>query len=519
MIAFIIRRILNMIPLLFIISIFTFFVIQVPPGDFFDTMQAEIASSGSSQDAATFNILRQRYGLDEPFHVQYMRWVQGWPQGDFGWSMAWSAPVLPLVMDRMLYTILLGGFALIITISYAIPVGIYSANHQYSIGDNFFSLFGFLGLSLPGFLLALFWLFVGALIFHIDVGGTTSAEFSEAPMSLAKLYDMWNHFWPAAIILGLASTAQMQRIMRGSMLDTMNQQFITTARAKGLKERTVVNRYGVRVAINPMISVMALEIPEDHLIICSGRHRTVATDNWTAFSPCATDPGYVSRWDFSPVHGAPTDGFQSSCRHRAGLGRSKDCLRIMSTTFDPQDLYDLYRDLDTQLAKERYAELEEGQIAKNEDENRYSLSQRQLMWRKFVRNRAALIGGIVIVTLYIVALFANFVAPYTLTTRFRDRLYLAPQRVHIFDEGRIAPFVYRATTKLDIQTFEQVTVTDYNQKDYIKFFVHGEPYTLFGFIETDRHLFGAEDSVVNILGTEAQGRYMFTRIVIGSQSH
>ncbi len=262
MIAFIIRRILNMIPLLFIISLFTFFVIQIPPGDFFDTMQAEIASSGSSQDAATFNILRERYGLDEPFYKQYVKWVQGWPEGDFGWSMAWSAPVLPLVMDRMIYTILLGGFALIVTISYAIPVGIYSATHQYSFGDNFFSLIGFLGLSLPGFLLALFWLFLGALVLHIDVGGVSSQEYAELPMSPAKLWNMWQHFWPAAIILGLASTAQMQRIMRSSMLDTMNQQFITTARAKGLKERTVVRQYGVRVAINPMISVFALEIPK-----------------------------------------------------------------------------------------------------------------------------------------------------------------------------------------------------------------------------------------------------------------
>jgi peptide/nickel transport system permease protein len=262
MLAFIIRRILNMIPLLFVISIMTFFLIQLPPGDFFDTMQAEIATSGSTQDAATFNILRERYGLDEPFHVQYLRWIQGWPQGDFGWSMAWSAPVLPLVMDRMLYTILLGGFALIITISYAIPVGIYSANHQYSVGDNAFSLIGFLGLSLPGFLLALFWLFLGALVLRVDVGGVMSAEFANQPMSWEKLWDMWQHFWPAAVILGLASTAQMQRIMRSSMLDTMNQQFITTARAKGLRERTVVNRYGVRVAINPMISVLALEIPK-----------------------------------------------------------------------------------------------------------------------------------------------------------------------------------------------------------------------------------------------------------------
>src|SRR5690606_30159839 len=171
-------------------------------------------------------------------------------------------PVWPLVRDRLAYTLLLGFFSLLITVSYAIPVGIYSATHQYSFGDNFFSFIGFLGLSLPGFLLALFWMFLGALVLRIDVGGVMSSAYSNAPMSMEKLLDMWNHFWPPALILGLASTAQMQRIMRSSMLDVMSQQFITTARAKGLAERTVVSKYGVRVAINPMISVLALEIPK-----------------------------------------------------------------------------------------------------------------------------------------------------------------------------------------------------------------------------------------------------------------
>lgn len=262
MVAFIVRRLFYMIPLLFIVSVITFFIIQLPPGDFFDSMQSEIASQGASQDAATFQILRERYGLDQPLYVQYFRWVQGWPEGDFGWSLAWNAPVWPLVRDRLLYTVLLGGFALLITITYAIPVGIYSATHQYSWGDNALSLIGFLGLSLPGFLLALFWMFLGALVLRIDVGGVISSEFSDMPMSWDKLMNLWNHFWPPAIILGLASTAQMQRIMRSSMLDVMGQQYITTARAKGLKERQVVSKYGVRVAINPMISVLALEIPK-----------------------------------------------------------------------------------------------------------------------------------------------------------------------------------------------------------------------------------------------------------------
>ncbi len=262
MIAYILRRLLAMIPLLFLVSVFTFLIIQLPPGDFFDTMQAEIATSGSSQDAATFQVLRMRYGLDQPAYVQYWRWVQGWPEGDFGWSMAWNAPVLPLVMNRLVYTMILGTFALIITVTYAIPVGVYSATHQYSFGDNFSSFFGFLGLSLPGFVLALFWMFFGALILHIDVGGVMSSEYAGQPMSWDKLVDMWQHFWPPAVILALASTAQMQRIMRSSMLDVMGQQYITTARAKGLREATVTNKYGVRVAINPMISVLALEVPK-----------------------------------------------------------------------------------------------------------------------------------------------------------------------------------------------------------------------------------------------------------------
>lgn len=262
MLAFILRRLLSMIPLLFIVSVITFFIIQLPPGDFFDTMQADIAQQGSAQDSQIYQVLRVRYGLDQPLHIQYLRWIQGWPEGDFGYSLGWNSPVWPLVHDRLAYTVLLGAFSLLITVTYAIPVGIYSATHQYSLNDNLLSLGGFLGLSLPGFLLALFWMFLGALVLRIDVGGVMSPEFSGEPMSWEKFVDLWNHFWPPALILGLASTAQMQRIMRSSMLDVMGQQYITTARAKGLKESQVVNKYAVRVAINPMISVFALEIPK-----------------------------------------------------------------------------------------------------------------------------------------------------------------------------------------------------------------------------------------------------------------
>lgn len=189
----------------------------------------------------------------------------------------------------------------------------------------------------------------------------------------------------------------------------------------------------------------------------------------------------------------------------------------MSYSEESEKLFELYKDLDTELAKERYAEIDETEVAGREDEHRYSLSQWQLMWRKFLRNRAAVIGGVIILALYLMALFGDFIAPYTLTTRFSDRIYLAPQRVYLIDEGRFAPFVYGAETQLDLDTFERVTVTDYDTKYYIKLFVEGEPYKLWGLFELTTHLYGAEEGVVNILGTEAQGRDMFTRIVKGSQ--
>lgn len=262
MAAYIIRRIVVMMVTLFIVSIITFIIIQLPPGDFFTTLQAEIAETGGGQDKETVKKMQERYGLDKPLYVQYIRWVSGFPKGDFGWSLEWNSPVLPIVLGRMGYTILVGALALVFMLALAVPIGIYSATHQYSASDHALSLLGFLGLSLPGFLLGLLWMYIGIVILHIPVGGTISREFADAPWTLAKSLDYLNHLWPPAIILGLASTAQLQRIMRGSLLEVMGQQYITTARAKGLKEGKVIRKYGVRVAINPLISVMAMEIPK-----------------------------------------------------------------------------------------------------------------------------------------------------------------------------------------------------------------------------------------------------------------
>jgi peptide/nickel transport system permease protein len=260
--AYILRRIAIMIPTLIVISIITFIIIQLPPGDFFTTLQAEVAETGGGQNKEVIKKLQEVYGLDKPLHIQYLRWISGWIRLDFGYSLGWNAPVWNVVASKLGFTLFLGALSLLFMMTVSLPIGIYSATHQNSISDHLLSAVGFFGLCLPGFLVALVWMFLGIIVFRIDAGGLLSREMQDAPWSLAKVWDYIVHISPAVVVLGLSSTAQLQRIMRSNMLDVLGQQHITTARAKGLAERKVLNKYAVRVAINPVISVIALEIPK-----------------------------------------------------------------------------------------------------------------------------------------------------------------------------------------------------------------------------------------------------------------
>jgi peptide/nickel transport system permease protein len=190
----------------------------------------------------------------------------------------------------------------------------------------------------------------------------------------------------------------------------------------------------------------------------------------------------------------------------------------MSSSTQSERLFDLYRDLDARRAAgaEPLTEVP-GEQERRDDEERYALSQSQLMWRKFIRNRAATIGGIVIALFYLSALFADFLVPYTLSTRFRDRIYLPPQPIHFFDEGRFSPHVLGLVAEMDPVTFRRSYVANPDEKYPIRFFARGEPYTVFGIIQSDRHLFLTEGGAINLLGTDRQGRDMLSRIFKGSQ--
>jgi peptide/nickel transport system permease protein len=262
MFAFIMRRVVGMIPTLILVSILTFIIIELPPGDFMSNLAATVGSSGSSLDAATLQNLRHQYGLDRPIVERYLTWISGFARGDFGYSIDWKTPVADLITGRLILTMLLSLLSLGIMWMVALPIGIYSATHQYSAGDNIFTLLGFFGVSVPDFLLGLFYMAIGIFVFNTSVTGLYSQSMEQAPWTVAKVLDLASHLlWPA-VILGAGGMAQLIRIMRGSLLEILNAQYITTARAKGLKEKAVINKYAVRVAINPLISVMGMQLPQ-----------------------------------------------------------------------------------------------------------------------------------------------------------------------------------------------------------------------------------------------------------------
>src|SRR3712207_2576356 len=261
MAMYILRRVLLFIPTLIAISIVTFAIIQLPPGDFLTSYVAQLSAQGESVDNAAIQALRDRYGLGQPFYVQYFKWVSGMLRGDFGHSLEWNVPVSELLAGRMALTFLLAFTTLIFTWVVSIPIGIYSAVKQYSIGDYFATFFGFLGLATPDFLLALALMWIAFSYFGESVGGLFSPEYEDAAWSTAKLWDLLKHIWIPIIVLGTSGTAGLIRIMRANLLDELHKPYVETARSKGLSEWRLLIKYPVRVALNPFISTIGYVLP------------------------------------------------------------------------------------------------------------------------------------------------------------------------------------------------------------------------------------------------------------------
>lgn len=262
MLGFIARRILYAIPTFFAVSIVAFIIIQLPPGDYLTTLVASMASQGESVDPAALEALKNRYGLGEPIWVQYFKWMSNiFLRGDFGQSFEWNQPVASLIWSRLFLSFTLSLSTLLFVWAVALPVGIYSAVRQYSLGDYVFTFLGFIGLAIPNFLLALLLMYIGFKFFGQSVGGLFSPEYQEAPWSWAKFVDMLAHLWIPIVIIGTAGTASLIRIMRANLLDELRKPYVVTARAKGLPEHQVILRYPVRVALNPFVSTIGWVLP------------------------------------------------------------------------------------------------------------------------------------------------------------------------------------------------------------------------------------------------------------------
>ena len=262
MLSYVVRRILIMIPLLVGLTIISFLTIELPPGDFLDNYITRLEESGLVMDELEVERLNRQYGLDKPAYVRYWVWI--WnivSKFNFGRSFMWAVPVLDVIAERIVLTIVISLITLVFTWIMAIPIGVYSAVRQYSMFDYTATFLGFVGLAIPNFLLALLLMWLSFNFFGVAITGLFSPEYADAAWSLGKVIDMLSRVWVAVIVIGTAGTAGIIRVMRGALLDELRKQYVITVRAKGLRESKLLFKYPVRMAINPLISTIGWLLP------------------------------------------------------------------------------------------------------------------------------------------------------------------------------------------------------------------------------------------------------------------
>ncbi len=262
MAAFIARRIVYMLVTLVAISVMTFIIIQLPPGDFVTSMVAQLNLQGTTVDPAEMAAMRARYGLDDPIYVQYWKWITNIVlRGDFGFSLEWRRPVSELLWGRLGLTFVLALVTLLFIWAISLPIGIYTAVRRNTAGDYLATFIGVLGLAIPNFLFALVLMYISFRYFGTGIGGLMSPEYENAPWTLAKLGDFAQHLIIPTIVLGTSGTAALIRILRANLIDELGKPYVTTARAYGLSERRMLLKYPVRIALNPFISTVGWVLP------------------------------------------------------------------------------------------------------------------------------------------------------------------------------------------------------------------------------------------------------------------
>ena len=262
MTRYIVQRLLLLPVLMLVYSFVIFVIIQAPPGDFLTSYVATLASSGSSISPEQIQALRHEYGLDQPFFVQYLLWLQNILSGNLGLSLEYQRPNADLIGEQLALTMALALMSFVITWAIAIPAGIYSATHQRSVIDHILTVINYIGVATPNFMLALILMWLAFAYFDVSLTGLFSPEYADAPWSLARVGDLLKHLWLPALVLAIAGTARLTRIMRANLLDELNKPYVITARAKGMAEWRVVLRYPARLAFNPLVSTIGWYLPQ-----------------------------------------------------------------------------------------------------------------------------------------------------------------------------------------------------------------------------------------------------------------
>ncbi|MEX2649244.1 MAG: ABC transporter permease [Alphaproteobacteria bacterium] len=261
MLAYIAHRVLIMVPTLLGISLLTFVIIQLPPGDYLTTYVAELEAQGEAADEK-IEFLRQQYGLDRPMWQQYLVWLGGLLQGDFGQSFEFNMPAAEVIGDQLLLTFIVAFSTILFTYLVSFPIGVYSATHQYSIADYGLTLLGFLGLATPNFLFALVLLYAANVWFGTSIGGLMDPEYLDQAWSWGKFFSILAHLWVPVIVIGTSGTAGQIRRLRANLLDELEKQYVVTARAKGMHPLRALFKYPLRMSLNPFIADIGNLLPQ-----------------------------------------------------------------------------------------------------------------------------------------------------------------------------------------------------------------------------------------------------------------
>ena len=507
MAGYILRRLLIALGTVWVISVISFAIIQLPPGDYVTSYIAQLMATGTLVTQEEAENLRIQYGLNQPIYAQYARWVWLMLQGNFGVSMEWQRPVMEVIGDRLLLTALLAFAAVIFTWILAIPIGIYSAVKQYSVGDYIFTFVGFIGLAVPSFLLALVVMYLSFAYFGASIGGLFSTEYLDAPWSLAASGTCANICGSRRLFSAPRARLNWCASCAPTLLDELRKPYVVTARAKGLSELRTILKYPVRVALNPVHQHHRLHPALSRLRQHHRLHRVEPAHGRAAAAEGPHCPGHVPGRNHCSAARPHDCHRHPDFRHSAGVDRPAHSVGGV-------DRWPLTRLPALDVEKSATADT---------SERLYVASQWQLMWWRFRKHRLAMAAGAVVALFYLVAIGADFLATTDPNLSDARRSLMPPQRIYWFDGWRYRPHVYAVTRQTRPANLQAGVYRRSGQQDpgavlRARLFIQlpGPVSRPTGICWASTKEYEAAQTLF-ILGTDVQGRDLWSRLLLATR--